>query len=116
MSYDINKLSDPATLSAIRAKGKRLVKIETEGPEGEPLAVVISLDKARAEYQLQRAATHAGELTADGNENFIKSLMVWPERADFDALLEEYPALAEELAPEVMKYMGLMRKARSGKF
>ena len=57
--------------------------------------VVVYRKPTRAEYKRFRAMSHRPEAVADAQEALARSCAVFPAKAEYDALLEDYPAIPE---------------------
>lgn len=61
----------------------------------------------RAEYKRFRSMASNPSQQADAQEVLARSCVVYPTPVDFDALLEEYPAIAEACGGALGKLVGL---------
>jgi hypothetical protein len=69
---------------------------------------------SRAEYKRFRSSINDPQLSADATEQLARTLVVYPSREAFDALLEEWPAIPEASSKALLRLMG-MATALEGK-
>jgi hypothetical protein len=62
---------------------------------GYPEWTIVLRKPNRGEYKMFRAQTNNPAQKADAQETFIRQTCVVPDRVGLDALLEEYPGIAD---------------------
>lgn len=104
LSEDLEGLLPPTTLSALReTHGARLFALVRQG------RVMIFRPLTRAEYrmmrtELDRAAAQGQKLALDTyaiGEKYAKIALCYPDRAEFEGVLEEYPGLADVVSQDL---------------
>ncbi len=102
-------------LSELRAKHgeRRVIKLSTTTPDG---AIEIAVLKpSRKEYERFRKQLGDDNKRDGALENMLRAHVLSPERAKFDELLDEFPALPEEFGKPLLAAIGLSGSAEVGK-
>jgi hypothetical protein len=95
------KLS-PEKISELEATHKRIAHVRDIDGEWE----VVYRRPSRAEYRRFRSSINDPQQSADATEQLARSLVVYPSREAFDALLEEWPAIPEGSSKALLRLMG----------
>lgn len=94
-------LADAEALAAAEAQhgpeGKRIRAIET------PMGLIIVRRAGNASF---RRFMDSAKATTDEAERLVRPCVVYPSRTEFDAILDEYPALWIRLAGAITKLAG----------
>src|SRR5438105_12091413 len=77
---------------------------------------VVARKPPRAAYKRFRSMAFDPKKQADAAEALMVDCVVHPSRDEWNALLEEYPALAETFAPEVLKLAGASQSVDAKKY
>lgn len=85
--------------------GEILIINGRAGADGEPKWAIALKKPTRAMYKMFR--DQAGKGNPDAQENLVIGLCVFPERADFMALLEKFPAIPEAIGKPLKIWMDL---------
>lgn len=75
----------------LELKYKRVARIADRNGNWE----VVMRKPSHAEYKRFRAMLHNEAQKPDAAENLARVCVVYPSRAEFDALLEDYPAIGD---------------------
>jgi hypothetical protein len=70
----------------------------------------------RAAYKRFRSMAFDPKKQADAAESLMVDCIVHPSRDEWNTLLEQYPALAETFAPEVLKLAGASQSVDAKKY
>jgi len=71
--------------------------------------------KIRGAYREYRKDRSDAERALVANEQLLRSLLVFPEPAQFDAILSEFPAITEDLIEPVLGLFGVTNRATATK-
>src|SRR5438876_2914283 len=77
---------------------------------------IVARKPPRAAYKRFRAMAFDPKKQADAAETLMVDCVVYPSRDAWNALLEQYPALAETFAPEVLKLAGASQSVDAKKY
>lgn len=110
----IHAVTDEA-LAELKAKHgeRKVLKLTTATPEG--VIEVAVLKPGRKEYERFRKQLGDDNKRDAALENLLRAQVLSPERAQFDALLDEFPALPEEFGKPLLTAIGLSGSAEVGK-
>ncbi len=110
----IHEVSDELMAELEHKHGQRKVlRLVTSTPDG---AIEIAVLKpGRKEYERFRKQLGDEAKRDNALENLLKAHVLAPERAKFDELLDEFPALPEEFGRPLLSAMGLSGSAEVGK-
>lgn len=72
-----------------------VVRSQFRGKDGQPEWLVVLRKPNRGEYKMFRAQTANPAQKADAQETFIRQTCVFPDRLALDAMLEDFPGLAD---------------------
>ena len=104
-------LKGPPTRKAIAtAEGAKIGKSAEERAAIKPAPAweVVFRKPTRLEYKAFRKSAHKAEQAADAQEVLARACVVDPDRKAFDALLEDYPAIAEAASEAFKEIVGLV--------
>ena len=93
-------------LDALRSKYPELVTLIHKGQ------VLAFRPMSRQEYTRFRAQIADPKKRSDATENLVRSVVVYPDRAAFNAFLDRYPAAAEAIGDEVIEDAGGLKVER----
>lgn len=97
-----------------RLKRQHGGRLRALGLDGLPETDVVVRPPTRLEYTnfKTQAAKSRNNDSAQIRlmEGLVRQCLVWPTKEEFDALLENYPALADSYSEEVMKLAGATDK------
>lgn len=96
-----NKLTQEQ-VKELEATHKRIAHVKDLDGEWE----VVYRRPTRAEYRRFRSSINDPQLSADATEQLARTLVVYPSREAFDALLEEWPAIPEGSSKALLRLMG----------
>ena len=102
-------------LEDLKAKhgARKVLRLSTATPDG---AIEIAVLKhGRKEYERFRKQIGDDAKRDNALENLLKAHVLLPERAKFEELLEEFPALPEEFGRPLLSAIGLSGSAEVGK-
>jgi hypothetical protein len=102
-------------LAALKAKhgDRKVLKLSTSTPDG---AIEIAVQKpGRKEYERFRKQLGDDNKRDGALESLLKAHVLSPDRAKFEELLEEFPALPEEFGKPLLSAIGLSGSAEVGK-
>lgn len=110
----IHQIADE-TLSELKAKHgeRKVLRLSTTTPDG--VIEVAVLKPGRKEYERFRKQLGDDNKRDGALESLLRAHVLSPERAKFDELLEEYPALPEEFGKPLLAACGLSGSAEVGK-
>lgn len=102
-------------IDALEATHKRIAHLRSKhtvkGPDGKlvPEWEVVFRKPTRAEHKRFRGMIHDEGQKADATEALARTLVVYPTREAFDALLEDYPGIADgkEMGQAIMSLSGM---------
>jgi hypothetical protein len=102
-------------LSELKAKHgeRKVLRLSTTTPDG--VIEVAVMKPGRKEYERFRKQLGDDAKRDGALENLLRAHVLAPERAKFDELLEEYPALPEEFGKPLLSAIGLSGSAEVGK-
>lgn len=103
-------------LSELKAKHgeRRVLKLSTTTPDG--VIEIAALKPGRREYERFRKQLGDDNKRDNALESLLKAHVLSPEKAKFEELLEEFPALPEEFGKPLLSAIGLSGSAEVGKF
>lgn len=90
-------------LEELEAKYVRIAHIIGKNQSWE----VVFRKPTRQEYKMFRSNAGNDAKKADATEILCRSLVIYPTREQFDALLEDFPAICEASSPVLMDLCGL---------
>lgn len=90
----------------LRAKHTRTCEIAVGDIE------IVLRAPTRSEYRACRAQSHDRAKQADAQEDLVRRIVVYPDRKDFDAILDMYPGICEN--PEVSRRIAVWTGMQSG--
>lgn len=110
----VNEVTDEA-LAALKAKHgeRKVLKLTTTTPDG--IVEIAVVKPGRKEYERFRKQLGDDNKRDGALESLLRAHVLSPERAQFDALLDEYPALPEEFGKPLLSAIGLSGSAEVGK-
>ena len=102
----MQKITDEE-LKSLRAKHPRGVVVLNVTAEGGEVAGQFAFKKiGRVDYAQFRSATKQGSMrgggTGEEEQQLARSLLVWPDKAVFDALREDAPAVVTAFGLELL--------------
>lgn len=102
----------PEKIAELETKHKRVVVVNASWEEGgEPVWSVVLRRPNRGEYKRLRGELANEETKADATERLFRQICVLPEGQEIDALLDEWPAVAEACSDTMLKMLGAAGKA-----
>ena len=81
-----------------------------EKDDGSPEWEFVIRKPTRAEFKVFRAMSSDDNRKADAQENFVRKLVVWPSVEEFNALMEEWPALCDGCGQALLTLSGASQK------
>jgi hypothetical protein len=99
---------DPKTIEDLKAKHGRVYQLTVPLGDDEPRVFVFRAPK-KPEYKRYRKEMFDEETRDVATEHLVRDVIVHPDKAGFNALLEEYPALAETIGKDVQRVMGAVK-------
>lgn len=102
-------------LAALKAKHgeRKVLKLSTTTPDG--VIEIAALKPGRKEYERFRKQLGDDNKRDGALESLLKAHVLAPERAKFEELLDEFPALPEEFGRPLLAALGLSGSAEVGK-
>lgn len=110
----IHEVTD-AELAELKAKHgeRRVLRLTTTTPDG--VIEIAALKPGRKEYERFRKQLGDDNKRDAALEGLLRAHVLSPERAKFDELLDEFPALPEEFGRPLLSAIGLSGSAEVGK-
>lgn len=94
-------------MKALKEKyGKRLAVIPIPATEWDPACEIVIKAPPRGEYKRFRSMLFNDEQKPEALETLAKACLVYPEPAQFQAMLEDRPALAETVGGHAAELAG----------
>jgi hypothetical protein len=103
---------DEQTIEDLKAKHGEVVHLV----DPETRTEVVARKPPRAAYKRFRSMAFDPKKQADAAESLMVDCVVYPSRDEWNAMLEQYPALAETFAPEVLKLAGASQSVDAKKY
>lgn len=102
-------------LAELKAKHgeRKVLKLSTTTPDG--VIEIAMLKPGRKEYERFRKQLGDDNKRDAALEGLLRAHVLSPERAKFDELLDEFPALPEEFGRPLLSAIGLSGSAEVGK-
>lgn len=114
---------DEQTLESLKAKHGSVLHLKFFDPNDEreekdrtPAAEIVVKRPSRAAYKRWRSMIVDDAKKADAVETLMKDAVVHPTLPEWEAMLDEYPALPETFGGEVLKLLGANTKADAKKY
>lgn len=92
---------------------KRVLLLTTNTDDGALEVAVVK--PAKIEYDRFRKQFSDPDKRDVAVENLVRSAVKCPAKAEFDALLADYPAIADELGKPLLQALGMSNSAEVGK-
>lgn len=107
---------DEKIIDEAKAKHGTVLHLVHADEDGGVLAEVLVKKPSRAAYKRFRAMSFDEKQRADAMETLMRDAVVYPAQAEWDAMLDVYPALCETFAKDVLALLGAGAKADAKKY
>lgn len=90
-------------ITKLETEHKRIAVVKAAGGEWQ----VVYKKPSRAQYKQFRSRINNADLAADATEQLARQLVVYPSAEAFDALLDEWPGIAEASSKALLHLSGM---------
>lgn len=99
----------PEQMAELEATHKRIAYCasDTVTADGFPEWEIVLRRPSRAEYKMYRSESNDPSRVADSQERQARRTVVWPSHEQFDAMLDDFPGIAEACAAPLNKLAGI---------